>query len=84
VLAASRSRTRTIRGRLLVLRFAFSILGYAGAVIAGALLTTGSYGTAFASLATATIVLLVISLRNTWDLLVSVGEATMEHESKQH
>ena len=34
--------------------------------------------------ATATIVLLVISLRNTWDLLVSVGEATMEHESKQH
>ena len=84
VLAASSSRTRTIRGRLLVLRFAFSILGYAGAVIAGALLTTGSYGTAFASLATATIVLLVISLRNTWDLLVSVGEATMEHESKQH
>ena len=53
-------------------------------MIAGALLTTGSYGTAFASLATATIVLLVISLRNTWDLLVSVGEATMEHESKQH
>jgi hypothetical protein len=84
VLAASRSRTRTIPIWLLVLRFALSVLGYAGTLVAGVLLTTGVFHTAFALLATATIVLLVISLRNTWDLLVSVGEATMEHESGQH
>ena len=84
VLAASRSRTRTIRIWLLVMRFALSVLCYAGAVVAGVLVTTGNFRTAFAVLAAATIVLLVISLRNTWDLLVSVGEATMEHESRQH
>lgn len=65
------------------MRFAFSVLGYAGAVTAGVLLTAGSYGAGLASLAAATITLLVISLRNTWDLLVSVGEATVEHESRQ-
>ena len=84
VLAASRSRTRTIPTWLLFMRFAFSVLGYAGAVTAGVLLTAGSYGAGLASLAAATITLLVISLRNTWDLLVSVGEATVEHESRQH
>jgi hypothetical protein len=84
VLAASRSRTRTIPIWLLVMRFALSILGYAGTLAAGVLLTTAAFRTAFAFLAAATILLLVISLRNTWDLLVSVGEATMEHESRQH
>lgn len=83
VFAASRSRTRTIPARLLVLRFALSVLGYAGTLAAGVLLTTGAFRAAFASLATAMILLLLTSLRNTWDLLVSVGEATMEHESRQ-
>jgi hypothetical protein len=83
-LAASRSRTRTMPIRLLVMRFAFSVIGYAGTLAAGVLLTTGVVRAAFASLAAATILLLVISLRNTWDLLVSVGEATMEHDSRQH
>jgi hypothetical protein len=83
VLAASRSRTRTIPIWLLGMRFALSVLGYAGVVTAGVLLTTGAYGPGFASLAAATIVLLVISLRNTWDLLVSVGEAIVEPESRR-
>jgi hypothetical protein len=29
-----------------------------------------------------TLVLLVVSLRNTWDLLVSVGAATLDHQPK--
>jgi hypothetical protein len=82
VFAASRSRTRTIPIWLLVMRFALSVLGYAGAVSAGVLLTTGDYGAGFASLAAATILLLIISLRNTWDLLVSVGEAIVDPESR--
>jgi hypothetical protein len=84
VVAATKSRTRTIRTRLLVMRFAFSVAGYAGTVTGGVLLTTGMYRSAFASLTAATIILLVVSLRNTWDLLVSVGEATFEHESGRH
>ncbi len=65
------------------MRFALSVLGYAGIVTAGFLLTTGDYGPGFASLAAATILLLIISLRNTWDLLVSVGEAIVDPESRR-
>ena len=83
VLAASRSRTRTIPIWLLAMRLGLSVLDYAGILAAGVLLTTGALHSAFVVLAVATIVLLVISLRNTWDLLVSVGEATMEHDSRQ-
>jgi hypothetical protein len=36
---------------------------------------------AFAALAAATISLLIISLRNSWDLLVNVGEAIMAREA---
>ena len=83
VVAASRSRGRIVPTPLLVARFVLSVLGYAGIVIAGGLLTAGSYSAGFASLASATLILLLISLRNTWDLLVSVGEATMELDARQ-
>jgi hypothetical protein len=76
VLAARTSSTRTLSTPLLVLRFTFSILGYAGTLAAGTLLSNGSYTSGFSLLAAVTIVLLVISLRNSWDLLISVGEAT--------
>ena len=81
VVASIRSGTRTIRSRLLILRFSLSFLAYAGTLAGGVLLSNGSYAPAFAALAAATITLLVISLRSSWDLLVSVGEATMTHES---
>lgn len=79
---AGRSRTRTIRPLLLLMRFALGALGYASTVAAGALLTTGNDRTAFTFLASATIVLLVLSLRNTWDLVVSVGEAIVKLEAR--
>lgn len=80
VVAAIQSGTRTIRSRLLFLRFALSFLGYAGTLLGGILLSNSSFAPAFAALAAATITLLVISLRNSWDLLISVGEATMTRE----
>ena len=81
VVASIQSGTRTIRSRLLVLRFAFSFLAYAGTLAGGVLLSKGSFTPAFAAVAAATITLLVISLRNSWDLLISVGEAIMAHET---
>jgi hypothetical protein len=81
VVASIQSGTRTIRSRLLILRFALSFLGYAGTLAGGILLSNGSFTPAFAALAAATITLLIISLRNSWDLLVSVGEAIAAHEA---
>lgn len=78
--AAARSQTRTLRVGQLFLRFGVSVVGYAGVVVAGALITRGTYVTALTWLCTVSIALLVISLRNSWDLLVSVGEATMEEK----
>jgi hypothetical protein len=81
VVASIQSGTRTIRSRLLVLRFALSFLAYAGTLAGGVLLSNASFTPAFAAIAAATITLLVISLRNSWDLLISVGEAIMAHEA---
>jgi hypothetical protein len=75
LLAASRSPTRTLRSYQLVLRFGFSALGYAGVIVAGVLLGSGSDDAALSWLVVVAIVLLVVSLRNSWDLLVSVGAA---------
>jgi hypothetical protein len=55
----------------------FSALGYVGAIIAGALLGGGADGAALDWLWVVMVVLLFVSLRNSWDLLVSVGEATL-------
>jgi hypothetical protein len=83
LVAAGRSRTRTLRPHQLVLRFGLSVLGYVGVIIAGALLGAGSDDAAFSWLVAVTMVLLVVSLRNSWDLLVSVGAATMDGQPKQ-
>ena len=79
--AASRSQTRTLRVRRLFLRFGISALACAGAVAAGVLVLRGSYGTALGWLAAVSVTLNVTSLRNSWDLLVTVGEARM-HEAR--
>jgi hypothetical protein len=77
LVAAGRSRTRTLRPFQLLLRFGSSVLGYIGVIVAGALLGRGSDAAALSWLVAVTFVLLVVSLRNSWDLLVSVGAATL-------
>ena len=76
--AASRSRTRTLRVPRLFMRFGVSALAYAGAVAAGVLVGRGSYGTGLGWLAAVAIALLVVALRNSWDLLVTVGAVRMD------
>lgn len=81
LVAASRSRTRTLPPFRLILRFGLSALGYVGAILAGALLAGGSDNAALDLSWVVTVVLLFVSLRNSWDLLVSVGEATLANLS---
>jgi len=70
---------RRDRARL-VLRFGLSSASYL-AVIAAGLLLVWSMTSAFASvLVVAIVILLVVSLRNTWDLLVTVGEVALEDD----
>jgi hypothetical protein len=65
----------------MTLRFGLSGVGYLGIIAAGALLFL-EHPSAFVWVIVAAIVLLLlISLRNTWDLLVTVGEQTMAAEA---
>jgi hypothetical protein len=67
----------------LVSRFGLSCVCYLGIVGAGALLLL-SLTSAFALvLVVAIVVLLVVSLRNTWDLLVTVGEVTLGGDAEK-
>ena len=61
-----------MRPHHLLLRFGLSGLSYLAVIGAGALLFS-SFTPAFTWLVIATVVLLFVSLRNTWDLLVTVG-----------
>jgi hypothetical protein len=58
-----------------VLRFGLSGLSYLAIIVAGILLPASS-SAAFGVLVTTIVVLLVVSLRNTWDLLVTVADVT--------
>jgi len=70
---------RRDRARL-ILRFGLSTVSYLAIVAAGVLLLS-SLNSAFPTvLVVAIVVLLVVSLRNTWDLLVTVGEVTLGSE----
>ena len=57
------------------LRFGLSSLSYL-AIIAAGILLLSSVSAAFSVLLIATVLLLVVSLRNTWDLLVTVADVT--------
>ena len=72
LLAAIRSPRRSLRLHHLLLRFSLSGLSYLAVIGAGALLLS-SFTAAFSWLVIATVVLLFVSLRNTWDLLVTIG-----------
>lgn len=82
LVAAARGQERTLEMRRrdrvrLVLRFGLSIVSYLAMISAG-LLLLWSFTSAFAVvLVVAIVVLLVVSLRNTWDLLVTVGEVAL-------
>jgi uncharacterized membrane protein YfcA len=80
LIAAGRSRTRTLRRYQLALRFGTSALGYVAVAVAGVFLGRGSEAAAFNWLVAVTVILLVVSLRNSWDLLVSVGAATLDDQ----
>jgi hypothetical protein len=80
VISAGRSRTRTLELYRLLARFGVSLFGYVGVFVAGILIARRSFETAFHWLIVVTVVLIVVSLRNSWDLLVSVGEATLNGE----
>ncbi len=58
-----------------VMRFGVSGVTYLAIIVAGILLLL-SRDSAFSWLLIATVVLLVVSLRNTWDLLVAVADVT--------
>jgi hypothetical protein len=74
--AAARSRTRTLGLLQLLMRFGISTLSYAGVIVAGVLLSIGSYSQALNALVAVSVALFTISLRNSWDLLVGLGAAT--------
>ena len=81
-LSAVRSGGRTLemraRDRLrLLLRFGLSIVSYVAVIISGLLLLSGLTSAFNTVLVSAIVVLLVMSLRNTWDLLVTVGDVTV-------
>lgn len=80
LVAAVRSREwsfqMSVMQRLRVtLRFGLSSLSYL-AIIAAGILLLSSVSAAFSVLLIATVLLLVVSLRNTWDLLVTVADVT--------
>jgi hypothetical protein len=84
IVASIRSRARTLRAYQLVLRFGLSALSYVGVIGSGILIAVGAADAALGWLWVVTVILLVVSLRNCWDLLVSVDAATLEEAATQN
>jgi len=80
LLSATRSETRTLRGYKLLIRIAFSAAAYVGVIVASGFYTHAGYRGALSGLVAVVVALVVISLRNSWDLLVSVGEVALAQE----
>lgn len=80
LLSAGRGGTRTFQVVRLVARVGLSVVAYAAVVVAGILIGRHTYGSALNLLLAVVIVLLVVSLRNSWDLLVSVADVALEDE----
>ena len=75
--AAIRSQTRTLQGRL-VLRIGLSGVAYLGVVLSSVFYSASSYRSALSALVAIVVALVVISLRNSWDLLITVGEVALK------
>lgn len=67
-------QARTISLRLLLSRFGLSALCYLGIAGMGVLLSQGDLSDALAGLLVLVVLLLVVAVRNTWDLLVTVAD----------
>ena len=81
-LAARRSSTRTLSGRMM-LRLSLSAAAYIAIVVSSSFYSAGSYRSALSALVGIVVALVVISLRNSWDLLVRVGEVALEQGSSK-
>ncbi|MGA7087765.1 MAG: hypothetical protein WA695_09445 [Candidatus Dormiibacterota bacterium] len=77
LISGVRSTQRTISIWHLLLRFGLIELGFFGVIASGGLLAAGDFRSGLGQLIPVTILLLVISLRNSWDVLVTVGAATI-------
>jgi len=75
VASGIRSEFRTLDFRRLLLRFGLAVIAVLAVIAIGGLLLAGDYQHGFGFLAGVAIFLLLTSLRNSWDLLVSVGAA---------
>jgi hypothetical protein len=75
LVAGVRSHQHAIPFWRLILRFGLTALTFIGVSAAGVTLIAGDYQDALDWLVSIAIFLVVLSLRNAWDLLVSVGEA---------
>jgi hypothetical protein len=82
LLSGMRSHNRALNFRHLILRFGLTILTFVAALIAGIILITGDYEAGLSWLVGVSISLLVTALRNSWDLLVTVGDATLRSETE--
>ena len=72
-----RSSHRTLGFAHLLLRFGLTALTYAAVITSGLIFVAGDYHAGLEWMVGVSIVLLVGALRNSWDLLVTVGAATM-------
>lgn len=72
-----RSSHRALSFGHLMLRFGLTALTYAAVIASGVILVAGDYHAGLSWLVGVSIVLLVGALRNSWDILVTVGAATM-------
>jgi hypothetical protein len=80
LVAGVRSSRRALTFGHLMLRFGLTGASFVAVLVAGAIFVWGSYQVGFSWLVGVSVALLVGALRNSWDLLVSVGDATMSHD----
>jgi hypothetical protein len=84
IVSGVRSHDRTISYQRLMLRFGITTLTFLGVIATGAVMMAGDSSDALGWLVAVSIFLIVISLRNSWDLLVSVGAATIAGSAQAH
>jgi hypothetical protein len=65
---------RTLGLRVLISRFGLSALCFAGVATMGVIFSRGDFESGLSGLLVVVIVLLVIAVRNTWDLLVTIAD----------
>jgi hypothetical protein len=80
LVSGARTEERAITFLRLLLRFGLLALNFAGVSAAGGFLLAGDYRSALNALVIVAIFLVVLSLRNSWDLLVSVGAAVAQRQ----